>query len=61
MLQKLQHRSTFSCTDRTRKEEGARRGREQRWQSSTEESEEELLVQLCKVLLEVQNYVHVLE
>lgn len=26
MLQKLQHRSTFSCTDRTRKEEGAKGG-----------------------------------
>lgn len=42
MLRKLQQRSTFSCTDRTRKEKGGggdkseERMGKQRWQSSTE-------------------------
>lgn len=58
-MRKLQQRSTFSCTDRMRKEEGDK-GRETErdrdtsehgWQLSTEGSEEELLIQLLNVLL----------
>lgn len=56
MLRKLQQRSTFSCTDRTREEEGNEgRERKKRWQSSTGGREEELLIRLRNVLLRFQN------
>lgn len=55
-MRKLQQRSTFSCTNRTKKKRVTKAEmNERRRQSSTEGSVEELLIQLWNVLMGLQN------